>query len=215
MDKGEVLYLDTYPLDHAEASYRVVASEDDPDEKEVITLFKPQKVKAVNKAGGISVTWEKVEGARFYNLYRKAGSGKYQLLATLQENTYLNTSVKAGEKYKYKVEAAGYEEEGKIYETSPSKAGPVIYRLESCKKVKLSSKGKLSWKKVTGATGYEVRARKKTKVAYEYRYRNTTKKSLSVKGIFTGSFKVYVRPLLEKGGKVYYGAYVSAGTFKK
>ncbi|MBQ1492180.1 MAG: hypothetical protein IIZ39_09470, partial [Blautia sp.] len=215
MSKGDVLYLDTYPLKEKEATYNVMASSEDPDEKETITLQKPRKVKAVNVAKGISVTWEKVEGAKFYHLYCKAGAGKYLLLATLRETTYIHTGVKAGEKYQYKVKAAGYEEEERIYETSPAKASSAIYRLEPCKKVKLSKKGKLSWKKVTGATGYEVRARSKSSSGYEYTYRQTEKNSFKVKGMFAGSFKVYVRPMLEKGGKVYYGAYVSGGTYKK
>ena len=88
------------------------------------------------------MTWKRAEGAKFYRLYQKAGAGNYKLLAIIEENTYIHTGVKTGEKYRYKVKAAGYEEEEMIYKASSSKAGPVIYRLEPCKKVKLSKKGK-------------------------------------------------------------------------
>ncbi len=61
---------------------------------------KPTKVKAVNTAKGIKISWKKVKGAKKYRVYR----GKKKITTT-KKKTYTDKKAKAGKTYKYTVKA--------------------------------------------------------------------------------------------------------------
>ena len=75
------------------------------------TLAKPTITVTAKGVSSVSVSWKNVEGASGYEVYRKTGeTGTYKIIRTLdyankQEYRYINTAVKAGNTYVYKVRA--------------------------------------------------------------------------------------------------------------
>ena len=60
------------------------------------------------KTGKPRVTWEPVEGAVQYKVYRAtSANGKYSLMYTSTSNTYQNTKAEVGKTYYYKIKAIG------------------------------------------------------------------------------------------------------------
>ena len=72
-----------------------------------ITFLAQAKISKTAVADGkITLTWAKVKGAKTYDVYRKAGNGKYvPLKEGVKKLTFADTDVKAGTKYSYKVVA--------------------------------------------------------------------------------------------------------------
>ena len=57
-------------------------------------------------SGNVKVSWEKVDGAQEYKVYRATSKdGTYKLLKTTTGTSFTNTSVTSGKTYYYKVVA--------------------------------------------------------------------------------------------------------------
>ena len=144
--------------------YYVVAVAEDgttsaPSSVKSRTCDLPQpKVTASNNAsnGKVKLTWEKVEGAVGYKVYRsETKDGTYKLMKTVTGTTYTNTSAEAGKTYYYKVKA--------VAEKSAADSAYSEVKSRTCDlpqpNVQITLKSKkpsLSWNKVTGAVSYKV-----------------------------------------------------------
>lgn len=141
-----------------------------PSSSKISTMVSAAKVTAsVKSAATTSITlqWNKVAKASGYRLYLYSGS-KYVLKKTITSNSTTSGAVgslSAGKTYKFKV-VPYYNDGGTKRNLSssvvsgPTKPGKVT--LTSCTKP-ASTKAKLVWKKVSGATGYQIfRATSKT-----------------------------------------------------
>ena len=131
----------------------------------------------------IKITWKKNSKLNGYKVYRsRSKNGKFRLVKSANSKTssFTNSNLKFNAKYYYKVR--GYRNiNGKTVYTSYSKvvsakagvAQPVI-------KVTLpkDSHVKISWKKISGASGYQV-YRKKTKTTKWKHFRTVNAKKLS------------------------------------
>lgn len=175
---------------------------DDPDfaaedvvEKapEILTAPKaPAKVKAVSASyQSISVSWDKVSGANGYEVYQ---DGKK--VATTTATKYTKAGLRTGTTYRYQIRA--YKKDGSetaySEKTKAVSAKPVLSPVTTVS-VKNSAKktAKLTWKKVSGASGYVVaRATKK----------NGTYKN--VKTLTKGSVQSYADKSLKKNATYYY-----------
>lgn len=128
-----------------------------------IVINTPAKVAALkqNKSyytSSIKMSWKKVAGAQGYEIHRAASKkGKYKKVSATKGTSYKNSRLKPGKKYYYKVRAYKTVNGNKIYgkfssavamDTKP--LAPVITVKKAGKKIKVT------WKKVTGATNYEV-----------------------------------------------------------
>ena len=109
------------------------------------------------KTGKVKLTWDAVEGAVEYKIYRATEKdGTYKLMYTTGNTTYNNTSAKAGEKYYYKVVAVAEKS------SANSAASAVVSRTcdlaqpKVTGKVTLLGNPKLNWDKVDGAIAYKV-----------------------------------------------------------
>lgn len=74
------------------------ASSEEMQTVEAKKLAQP-KVKATNvlSSGKIKLTWNEIEGAKEYKIYRATSkNGKYTLMKTVTGTSYTNTSAKAG-----------------------------------------------------------------------------------------------------------------------
>ena len=125
----------------------------------------PEGVKAASyNYSKIKVSWDKVEGADGYQVYRASSrDGKYKRVYSTddpEKNWYINTNRKAGQIFWYKVRA--YSDDGKVQYTKFSKPVSAYAKPNKVKKNSISCSGyiyrnfNLKWKKVTGADGYQV-----------------------------------------------------------
>lgn len=112
----------------------------------------------------IKVTWEKVDGASGYYVYRKADGEKYfkQIAEVNGNKTFSSTDLSAttGVKYQYTVRAYR-NREGKPYAGSYDSKGVTATACTKSPTIKsgvstVSDKLKLTWSKVNGASGYNV-----------------------------------------------------------
>ena len=166
-----------------------------------------------NKAGGIQITWNKVSGATKYILYRgSTGIKTFSSTATL---SYLDTSVKSkdGYGYIYKVVAC-VADSSKQYQTAST--SKVIYRLVSptISKAKNSASKAITvtWKKQSGATGYQVQYSRATSFSSAttlYITKNTTL-SKKITGLVKGKYYcIRVRTYKTVNGVKYYSAWTT------
>lgn len=137
----------------------------------------------------LSIAWKKVSGANKYVLYRstREGSG-YKKLGTFFTTTFLDSGVKGGVKYYYKV--VPYKDKVKGKERIES--GVAVTK--AVQGLKLSNKtataNKLTWKKTAGADSYRIY--RSTKKNGEYAaIGKTTKLSYTDKKAQTGKKYYY------------------------
>ena len=120
-------------------------------------------VKIGNSAasGKPMLTWNAVEGATSYRIYRSTAKGSgYSLLGTVTTTSYTNTGAKAGTTYYYRVKAcndAGLSPysnivSGQVKSVTPKPSAPVVRIGNSAS----SGKPMLTWNAVSGATSYKV-----------------------------------------------------------
>lgn len=121
------------------------------------------------------ISWESVSSAKKYQVYRATSqNGKYSSVKTVTGTSYTDTTAKPGTTYYYRVHAIG------TSSTTKSIASNVVSMLTICaqpvvKATVNSTTGQpsLSWKKVTGASKYEVY--RATEAAGEYQLLATQK----------------------------------------
>lgn len=191
--------------------------------KHVTPLADPVAV-AADKAdsSSINVSWELVEGAVGYQVYRSTSeTGEFTLIGEVNDGTittYKDTNCEIGIKYFYYVVASQQIDENIIYGT-PSN---VVSGSTTPNKVKLSGSTNeektsvsLSWKAVPGVDGYEVYA----KSGSDYKLVKTITDgtlSWSESGLTAESKYSYkVRAYKTVNGSKVYGEYSSVYTKEK
>ncbi|MCR4594105.1 MAG: hypothetical protein K5761_03530 [Clostridiales bacterium] len=119
-------------------------------EATIVRLQNPSFKLATTK-NGVKVTITKVTGAAGYIIYRKEGSGKYSQIGKTTSTSFVDKKAASGKDYIYAVKAykggdqSAYNEAKILYMASPN-----------VKAVNTKAGPKLTWKKVGGATRYEV-----------------------------------------------------------
>ena len=140
--------------------------------------------------GKNKLTWEAIDGAKEYKVYRSASKDSgYKLMKTTTELSYVNTGAKAGETWYYKVMA--------VHSKSAANSAYSEIKTITCDlprpvvTIALSSgKPKLSWKAIEGAKAYKV-------------YRSESKSS-GYKLMKTTTNLSYTNTGAEKGKTYYY-----------
>ena len=129
----------------------------------VITKLTAPSIKASASWNSCTLRWNRINNARNYILYRKTNSGKYTKIKTLNANatSYKDTKITMGNKYSYVIRASKKTSSGYIYSPA-SKAATVKPNLlrPSINLKTLKGKQTLSWKKISGATGYVIYQKK-------------------------------------------------------
>lgn len=124
-------------------------------ESKSFTYFASPEVTVSNKTSAITVTWDKISGAKSYYVYRKYYSdSSWKRVAVVTKNIYTDNDVKDGKTYKYTVKAYN----GSIF-SGYNTDGWSIKRLTAPKLNEISNKTSgvyVDWSKVTGAGGYIV-----------------------------------------------------------
>lgn len=146
----------------------------------------------------LQIGWNEVSGAWGYNVKRSTSkNGTYQTIATVQgasTTTYKDKSLTTGKKYYYKIEAINKVNGKKGYSgDSAAVVGQTIATasLTTIKAVN-SNTISLSWKKVSGVSGYEI-------------YRSTSKSGKYERvGRVSGAKTTSFEDTTVKAGKNYY-----------
>ncbi|MGN1418198.1 MAG: DUF4474 domain-containing protein [Acutalibacteraceae bacterium] len=156
----------------------------------------------------VSFKWSKVKNASGYKIELYDSSKKeWKAESTVKTNSYTDKSLKPGTVYKYRVKA--YRTENK--KTTYSAASDTLCALtkpESLKSFSLSAKStsvKLSWKKVSSATGYRI-------YSYDYTEKKWVKKADTKELSFTDtkltpckSYKYRIKTYKTASGKTVFG----------
>ena len=200
------------------ASKKITVTKASADKTTAKAPAKPGSVKAAT-AGVTSVklSWKKVSGASGYEVYRATSkAGKYRIVAAISKAAtvrYTDKKLTTGKTYYYKVRAYKTSGKTKVYSgysaIVSAKAAPVK---PAGVKATAGAKNtaKVSWKKVSGATGYEVY--RATSKSGKYSKITTIKKGSTVsftdKKLKTGKTYYYkVRAYKTSGKTKVYGAY--------
>ena len=111
-------------------------------------------IKITTSAGKPKISWNKVDGATKYYIYRSTDGKTYKYLTYTTKTSYTNSKATIGTKYYYKVTAVNASGAESAYSNIKSikcvPATPTVTISRSC------GKAKLSWKAVTGATKYYI-----------------------------------------------------------
>ena len=142
-------------------TYRVVFKGNFLGEKKVSYQILPGKttsVSATQSTDSIKLTWKKVTGATGYRVYQyNSKTGKYEKIKTLTGTSYTVKKLKAGTTYKFAVKAYSKADGETLwassYKTITTATKPATPTLKATAGSKQAT---ISWKKVTGATGYVV-----------------------------------------------------------
>lgn len=146
----------------------------------------------VESSGKIKVSWDAVDGAVQYEVYRAASkNGTYIKVKTTTGTSYTNTSAEAGKTYYYKVKAiAEKSAANSAYSAVKSRTCDLARPTVTLSNVASTGKIKVSWDAVDGAVEYEV-------------YRATSKNGTYTK-VNTTTGTSYTNTSAEAGKTYYY-----------
>lgn len=183
----------------------------------------PAKIsgKSSSNLKSATVTWEAVNGAVSYNVYRKQGKGKYALNTSTAAVTVTNQNLKPGATYVYKVQPVFTAANGDAIEGLASKETSVSMTPSKPKNVK--AKGvrggiRIKWTRDKNANGYQVFRKAHVKgfktVFYRVKTIKGNKKTVyrdkRLVPKFTYSYKV--RSYKTVNGKKIFGSYTTVTT---
>lgn len=200
----------------------------------------------------IKVSWNKIDGVDGYKVYRAAKkSGKYSLVKTTSNTSYINTGRTTGKTYYYKVR--GYKKIGKYtYYTKysavksakaklstpaitkiylPKDNGDESWILDPMNSIQDDPNVRVVWKKVSGATGYQVYRKRTDKSTWKLMKTVSSKYNYAtdpMRGKYYGKYagiKMYdfsdvnydweykVRAIKKKGKTTTYGSFSKAAKY--
>ena len=172
---------------------------DDEVYYETIPQLKCDKAKLSkisNATSGVKITWGKVSGADSYRVYRKTKGGSWNNIGSIGKTEFTDKTAKSGTTYYYAVKVRN-EAGDTDYSNSLSIKRLSVPKLSTV--ANTSSGVKVSWKKVTGASGYIV-------------YRKT--KSGDWKEIGKTSKLYYTDKKAKSGTSYYYSVRAYSGSVK-
>ena len=163
-------------------------------------ISNPSKVKGLKAkkqtTTTVTLSWSKASGATGYEVYKyNTSKKKWEKVGSTTKTSYTVKKLKAGTKYKFKVRAYKTVNKKKYYgsysselQTATKTSTPKITSVTTG-----SKKANLKWKKVSGATGYEI-------------YMATSKngKYSKIKTITKASTGKYSKTKLKKNKKYYF-----------
>lgn len=158
--------------------------------------------KVTRNKTSLKLKWAKVKGADSYQVYKKSGS-KFKLIATVKGTSFTDKGLKAGTAYKYRVYPVGGNARGARADVSTcTKCKTATIKVTS----KAKKKAVVSWKKLTGASGYQVFYSTSKNGKYKLIKNVSSKKTSYTKTKLKSGKKYYfkVRAYKTIGGKKYY-----------
>ena len=197
-------------------TYQVIAvsatkCSDYSEPKRILCICGVPQLKLVRDSvtGKPIATWEPVEGAVSYELYRSANNRSYERIATVEGNSYLVEDAVVGKTHSYKVKAIG-----SSAELDSAQSGAVSHTCDCARPVAVAESGedggiRISWNRVEGGKKYTLYRSDKedgtykkvtTTGALSYTDKKAPKNQISyykvdVYGASTASFSDYSEPV--------------------
>ncbi len=207
----------TAPLTDTEP---VIVNQEDQSSGEVFTKTPTLKASAKNGSKSVSFSWSKIEGADGYVLYEVSGNKdtKVKELSASTRSASKNYSYATTHKFKicaYKKASDGSKRFGNYSPVVSVTVGPDQVKSFS-PQYKSTTKVTLSWKKTSGATGYEIYRSTKKSSGYKL-VQKINKGSTTSYTMKHESGKLYyykVKAYITKSGKTIYGNFSSASMAK-
>ncbi len=155
--------------------------------------IKPAKVENIkvskNSYKSLKITWDAVSDVESYQVYRSTTgkTGSFVLKKTTTGTTYTNTGLTTGKTYYYKVRAVNSTGKGSFSAVKSNKVAPATVNIEkvSCPK---DYQVKVSWNKVSGASGYQVYRSQKGKNNWKL-FRTVSNKTTSLTDKMVGKMQ--------------------------
>lgn len=108
--------------------------------------------------GKIVVSWEPIEGAKEYQIYRGRSTSSYSRIKTTADTSYVDTGASVGKKYYYKVKA--------ISSNSSANSAYSSYKYRTCKGITIKSG--IYYVKATQVTLYKSASSSSSKISVPY-----------------------------------------------
>ena len=174
-----------------------------------VKAYKPVlELKTMADSGKTYLTWNKVDGAKSYEIYYAEGSGSsFKRLYRTGGTDLRHTSAKAGRSYSYKVRAVFADGTKSTFSSVKSKTCACPRLDVSIKNIESSGKIYLKWKKVSGAARYEVYSAKSENGTYSRIYSTASGDHVTHNSAKTGSTYYYKVRAITKDGTA--GAFTS------
>ena len=112
----------------------------------------------VSSTGKIKLSWNAVDGAEKYEVYRATSkTGEYKLLTTTTKTSVTNTKVNAGETYYYKVKAIHSNSSAtSAFSTAVGRTVDLPQPVVTATNIASTGKIQLKWDAVSGAKEYKI-----------------------------------------------------------
>ncbi len=179
-----------------------------------VSLAAPTISSVKNTTSGIKVTWGAVSGATSYIIYRSTSkSGTYSKVGTSTSTSFTNKTsgtnkISANKTYYYKVVAT----DGTNKSSKSSASSAIKFLKASVSKLTNTSSGvKITWSKVTGASGYYV-YRGSTKIKTISSGSTVSYTDTSVKSKNAKKYTYHVVPYYTSSGSKIAGTYGNTKT---
>ena len=186
-----------YKLKNKKMSVKIILNEksetEEPEPDEPKPLGVPVLFSAANVTTGINLAWEGATSANGYIVYRKqSGQSEYKAIKKINSaftHSFADTTVKSGTTYTYKIAAYKGNEIG-VKSNAMSRTFVGTTKILSA--VNASTGITLTWKRVSGATKYEI-----------YRKASGSSTYSKVKTITSGSIVKWADTKANSNGKTY------------
>ena len=112
----------------------------------------------VSETGKIKVSWDKIDGASSYRVYRSPDKESWELLKKTTSGSYTDASAEAGQKYYYRVMAVfgSNTDANSAYSSPKSRTCDLPSPVAAVTNDPSTGKIKVSWNKIDGASSYRL-----------------------------------------------------------
>ena len=175
-----------------------------------ITLNTPVLKYVTNQTNGVKISWNVVQGAEKYKIFRKTLTTSWKEVGTTTATNFLDITAISGNTYTYTVRCITSDE--KIYTSGYDADGMSIYYIETPKVITVKSHEegiRVVWNKVSGAERY--RLFRKTENTSWITIGDTTTNEFIDTTAESGNVYTYTVRCVNSDGSAYTSAYDSVG----
>ncbi len=149
----------SYDKDNDNSKKEATSIKNETKKPDAVSGFRVKK----RTANTITLSWNKVKNAQGYEIYRYENHGKKragkEIITKNRVVTFTDKKLKSGTQYQYQIRAYYVKNGKRVYSNYSTKISSITTL--SAPKVKLKQEMKtgrviLTWKKVSGASGYEI-----------------------------------------------------------